>query len=324
MKPFKHPLGESAASELRHAIERVYPGHIVALVGLGGVGKSTVVGRVCSDLYGSSSLWPDNVTPVARVMAMLPDKAYFNSLGFVISIRREISFPNISWLQFGPSETAWAARKIAEVLSASLILAAGRNNTEAGEWACAADLARLCRTEVLVVEHANALLRNHRDKKPAQHLQNLMSWGERTGTKIVLLGVETLPDLWNSSVELSRRMTKIWLPPYGAGSDEELRVFCSVFAQMLEDYESDRAQVLRKIRMIHDSTGGIIGQCRRLLEDASKHGTQRITVDSLRGAIQHPDSIAQIWESVSRFQRISAPAAENELMRAKARGLALG
>ena len=325
IRVFKHPLGEDAATKLSNAIKSCLPGHIIALIGIGGTGKSTVVARVCREMFGQQSMWRGNVTPVARVMAVLPDKAFFSSLAFVTSIKKQVMFPDIRWLDQGDATASndWIADLDSEIQRAMRVIPATRKATEREEWAYAADLVRSKGVELLIVEHANALLRNHRDTTPAQHLQNLMSWGEAAGVRILLVGVETLPDLWHASSELSRRVAKIWLCPYTTDTEEGTRIFASVMSNMLRDYEHEK-DILRRVKMIHDATGGIIGQLRRLLEDASMHGSACISVASVRHSVQPADAIQNIWASVTTFDRVRCPADDSALKKAKAQGIALG
>lgn len=313
-----HPLGEAATAEMSSAIARTIPGHLIAMIGIGGAGKSTATAASCSALYAHRSQWPLGVTPVARVMAMLPDKAYFSSLAFVTSIRSAIMYPDIRWLTFPPDpETRkWHSDMTHDVVRASLAITEQRRMTEAALWAHTASLARSYHTETLVVEHATALLKNHSDKTPAQHLQNLMSWGEEAGVRIILVGVETLPELWNSSVELSRRIHKIWLPPYPLHTHEHTSKFALMLKSMLSGYEADTDQLVRKTRHIHAATAGIIGQVRRLFDDASHHGSRHITIDHLMNSIQHADAVNQMWNSVAVFDRSREPSTIKELLRA--------
>ncbi len=317
-----HPLGEAASSELGSAIARTIPGHLIAMIGVGGAGKSTAIADACSSVYAHRSHWPPGVTPIARVMAMLPDKAYFSSLAFVASIRSAIMYPDIRWLTFpaDPESKKWHSNMSDDVVRASLAITEQRRMTEAALWAHTASLARSYHTETLVVEHATALLKNHSDKTPAQHLQNLMSWGEDAGVRIILVGVETLPELWNSSVELSRRIHKIWLPPYPLFTQEDTSKFALMLKNMLSGYEADTDQLVRKARHIHAATAGIIGQVRRLFDDASHHGSRHITIDHLMKSIQHADAVNQMWNSVAIFDRSREPSTVKELLRASSIG----
>lgn len=317
-----HPLGEAASSELSSAIARTNPGHIIAMIGVGGAGKSTAIADALSSIYAHRSHWPPGVTPIARVMAMLPDKAYFSSLAFVTSIRSAIMYPDNRWLTFpaDPESRKWHSDMVDDVVRASLAIAEQRRMTEASLWAHTASLARSYHTETLVVEHATALLKNHSDKTPAQHLQNLMSWGEEAGVRTLLVGVETLPDLWNSSVELSRRIHKIWLPSYPLNTQEDTTRFALMLKSMLSGYDADTDQLVRKTRHIHAATAGIIGQVRRLFDDASCHGLRRITVDHLMSSIQHSDAVSQMWNSVAIFDRSREPSNVKDLLRASSIG----
>lgn len=322
MMPISHPIFCSGDADLQSALRDTPPGFIIALIGCSGAGKSVLRQLVLKQLYGAPCYWPDNVTPVVETMALLVNGTYFSSRHFVAHLKDQVLFPDLSWmLANGRSEAdAWIELKIGEIRTAKQRLPESRWLTEAKEWENLAEACYAYKCQLISVDHATCMLVNHKDKQPADHLFNLMSWSERYGVRIMLTGIETMPKLWADKAELRRRIRKVWLPPYD-DDQASIRNFARVVASMLGDYEVENPRdILKMSRELHLATGGLIGELKRLFVESVKGG-RRLTRESVSSCYYSENELRDLWDGIRRFHEAQKITSREDLKNAKSKGM---
>lgn len=322
MTIYNHKIFESASAEFRRALQDTPRGSIIAIIGCSGAGKSVLRRHVLKERYKVASLWPDNVTPIVETMVLLVNGAYFSSRHFVSHLKNQVLFPDLDWmLEAHESEPdSWIRAKAVEIHAAKLRLPTLRLVTEGREWENLADACQICKCEMISVDHATCLLVNHKNKTPADHLFNLTSWSERYGIRVVLTGIETMPDLWADKGELRRRVRKVWVPPY-SGDKEGLKDFARLVASFLGRYETDDPKDIVKMSPeLHYATGGLIGELERLFIESAVDG-RKLTRQSIESCYYTEKETRDLWDGVRRFFQAHRVVTREELRAAKSIGM---
>lgn len=321
MSLIRHTEWDNSCVDLQRAFRETSPGTLIALIGCSGVGKSALRRHVMKGLYGAQSFWPDNVTPAIEAMALLAKGSYFSSLHFVASLKREVLFPDLRWmLANGRSDSdAWIDQKMGEIDLAREKLPNPRWRTETKEWELLAETCHLYKCELIAVDHATCMLVNHKDMTPADHLFNLTSWSEKTGVRIILTGIETLPDLWAEKGEIRRRVRKVWMAPYRDDS-EGLKAFGRLVASFLMQFDAkNRQAILGMTRELHMATGGLIGELHRLFF-TSASCADGLTPDGIASCYYSDREIENLWCGVESFWKARKIARRENLEAAKRLG----
>ena len=322
MIPIDHHIFKNKAVELKDAMKNTAPGVLIAIIGCSGVGKTVLRRYVLKTCYNAPCYWADNVTPFIDTMAILASGSYFNSRHFVFDLKKQVLFPDLSWMldpRHLDSED-WIIRKIEEIRRAKAMLPALRWTTEAKEWDNLADICETCRCEWISIDHATCMLVNHKNKIPADHLFNLASWSERHRIRIILTGIETMPALWARKAELRRRIKKIWIPPY-PDDREGIKKFARVVASLLKEFDAESpTEIIRMTPELHMATGGIIGELKRLFVDSAKDG-RPLSREGITSCYYTQSELRDLWDGIRRFHEARKISSREELYAAKQAGL---
>ena len=313
---FSHPVWERGLADLGAHYDAMQRSKVIAIVGCGGAGKSETNKAALRSRFAFPQMWQNNMTPVASTMGILGKNAYFSSLQFVKSARMRVLFPNNDWMLTGDERSDECIRELQRSIDRTKKLAGKvRDLSETEQWPLLQDAAREHCVQVLVIDHATAFLVNHKDTTPAEHLFNLISWSEDTGVTVVLIGAPRLAQMWRGSEELSRRVRKVWIPPY-SDCGEELEQFSYVFGTMLARYPGTDLALTGMTEEVHLATGGLIGQLDALLVRAAAGGS-KLTARSIRQSFIGPKEASHLWASVAAFNEARNVASKADLQAAK-------
>ncbi|GHD72577.1 hypothetical protein GCM10007164_20340 [Luteimonas padinae] len=300
----------AAQARLRRALTDHRPGRLIVVIGVGGVGKTTLRWSVLRELYGNPRHWGIGKIPVIEVMAILGAKAYFNSKALAEESLDQLHMPDLSWLTRG-AKTTPEIEMIEEALAASREFwkGASRNLTEAGSWNAFKKNARERDMKIFSLEHASALCINHKDTRPAQHIINLMSIMEATGAMGVLTTIQDGAALWKGRSEVRRRMDVIWMAPYDVSKPEDLKCYLGLLKRIAAPYSFNPQNLLERLAPeIAAATAAVYAEMvnlfQRAEESAHDAGRTELIEADFHEAYYSADDLETLWSDVARFWEV--------------------
>lgn len=295
----------SADIQLKRCLLNHRPGRLIIIVGVGGVGKTCLRWSVLRDIYGQPSAWGLGQLPVVEVMALLAEKAYFNSKSLAEESLRQVLAPDLNWLTRGSEHTYRdLEQSIAE--SRDLWLRIGTHTTEAATWNRFKTVANSRGVKIYSLEHASALRVNHKDATPAHHIINLMSIMECIGSMGLLTTIQNGVDLWSSRSEIRRRADVIWLAPYDVKNPEDLRCFIGLLKKLSEPYVFSPPGLIKEMAPeIAAATATVYAEIVNLFERARDNshlrGSKVIVKKDIHNAYYSTKELDTLWRDVDEF-----------------------
>lgn len=280
------------------------------VIGVGGVGKTTLRWSVLRELYGDPRQWGIGKMPVIEVMALLAAKSYFNSKGLAEESLEQLHMPDLAWLTRGATVTP-EIEMIEEAVAASREFwkGASRTLTEAGSWNAFKKNARERDMQIYSLEHASALCINHKDTRPAQHIINLMSVMEAIGAMAVLTTVQDGAALWKGRSEIRRRMDVIWMAPYDVSQAKDLECYLGLLKRIAAPYSFSPENLLERLAPeIAAATAAVYAEMvnlfQRAEENAHDAGRTEIVEADFHEAYYSADDLETLWSDVSMFWEV--------------------
>jgi len=302
-----HRNFEVARAQLLRCVGKHRPGRIIVLIGVGGVGKTTMRWSVMRELYGRPECWGIGCIPAVEVMALLAEKAYFNSKGWAEDSFDQLFTPDISWLIRGatPSPEIVKVRE-AIALSSDIWKDVSRKLTETKCWIKFKNVARDRALNLYSLEHASALCINHKDTSPAHHIINLMSVMESAGSMALLTTIQTGTALWAGRSEIRRRMDVVWAAPYNVSDREDMRCYLSLLRTIGSRYEFKPRDLLGRLAPeIAAATAAVCGEMTNLLDRAESNaldaGRSQIIAADIETAYYNAKDLGTLWADVESF-----------------------
>lgn len=302
-----HRNYEVARAQLRRYVSKHRPGRIIVLIGVGGVGKTTLRWDVMRELYGRPDCWGTGCIPAIEVMALLAEKAYFNSKEWAEDSFDQCFAPDISWLTRGAAQSPEIAKvEEAIALSRALWKDVSRKLTEPQCWKKFKDVARDRSLKLYSLEHASALCINHKDTSPAHHIINLMSVMESAGSMALLTTIQTGTALWAGRSEIRRRMDVVWAAPYNVSERDDMNCYLSLLRTIGSRYEFTPRDLLGRLAPeIAAATAAVCGEMVNLLDRAESHacdaGRSTITALDIEMAYYNAADLKTLWADVKAF-----------------------
>jgi len=311
-----HSAFQIAQVELELALDDWQPGHMIFIVGPSGVGKTTLRRQVMRKLLGAPKYWGRGLVPSIEVFASLPHNAYFSSRELAADLVEQLRCPSLDWISDEKeAPDPWLATMSADIESArNAWKSLARKYTSEGDlWRCAGELMRARQCRYICLDQATALLYNHRNLEPAQHVTQLMTLAEKAGVMFVMTGVPGVTKLWEIHYELRRRVSVVWMPPYNVRTDWDREQFLRLLITMetMEKLESAFLLVTMSDELLA-ATGGIFAEVLQLLKRARvacrKRGGNGLSRSDIRSAVYPERDLAALWDDVRRFEKARAAA----------------
>jgi hypothetical protein len=297
----------AAQSRLRRSVENHRPGRLIVIIGVGGVGKTTLRWSILREIYGNPLQWSTGRLPVVEVMALLAEKAFFNSKGWAEDSLNQLFIPDFSWLTRGAERTP-QMEAIDEAVSVSRAFWGEKRPklTETGSWNNFKDNARERRLRIYSLEHASALCFNHKDTTPAHHIINLMSCMESAGSMGLLTTIQNGTELWKGRSEIRRRMDVIWLAPYDVSDPEDLKCYVGLLKKLSSQFTFEPADLVETLAPeIAAATAAVYAEMVNLLERAFENamddGRTVIREKDFHAAYYSREDLTTLWNDVEAF-----------------------
>lgn len=297
----------SAQTRLRRSIDNHRPGRLIIVIGVGGVGKTTLRWSILREIYGNPLRWGTGRLPVVETMALLAEKAYFNSKGWAEDSLDQLFVPDLSWLTRGAERTPQIEAVVAAVAASRDLWKDKRPKlTETGSWNSFKENARERDLKIYSLEHASALCINHKDTTPAHHIMNFMSIMESSGSMGLLTTIQNGVDLWKNRSEIRRRTDVIWLAPYDVSNPEDLKCYLGLLRRICAPYTFEPSDLIDSIAPeIAAATAAVYGEMVNLIEKAYENalddGRTVIKVADIQAAYYGSREMKTLWDDVAAF-----------------------
>lgn len=223
--------------------------NIMLIIGPSGVGKTTLRHQLLRKWYGNPMDWLSGKLRAIEVMATQAENSYFKSSALAESIHRELFSPDLRFLK--PIDASYEfdsyCRRMMELADISGLSVNYRNSTEKSIWPILIKLAKQREVEMISIEHADALSKNHANQQPAEHMRNLMSVNETIGSKLILTSATNGYKLWQGDREICDRMYIVPLYPYDLRVPAENLSFMKLLLAISSNYEFEPADLFKSM-----------------------------------------------------------------------------
>jgi hypothetical protein len=221
--------------------------NIMLIIGPTGVGKTTLRHQLLRKYYGNPMNWPSGKLRAIEVMATQTENAYFKSSALAESIHRELFSPDLRFLKPNDADDEYdsyvkSQMELADIAGLSVKY---RYITETRIWPILIKLAKQREVEMISIEHADALSKNHANQQPAEHMRNLMSVNETIGSRLILTSATNGYKLWQGDREVCDRMYIVPLYPYDLGVQEESLSFMKLLLAISSNYEFEPTNLFK-------------------------------------------------------------------------------
>lgn len=322
MKVIRHRNYVAAESLLSDALANHRPGRLIAVGGIAGAGKTTLVNAGIRSEVGMPHLWGTGKLAVTQVMALQDLNSRFSSKGFAARAHRSLLRPHL-WPLFRDAEDAILPEyreSLRKAKKAWPLTSYGTSLTETNHWENFVDCAIDRELRYFVVEHAASIAVVRKDESESDHIQNLMSVLEAVGAMGVLKVVPSGARLWEGRPEIRDRMDIIFIEPYALEVREDLNEFAAIVMELAAEFEFEDAWVYQdKILDIGFATGTSIRAINTLFRSAAASarnaGREKISTQDIALAIPTAAHVEKIWASVKLLDQARASASSDELRR---------
>lgn len=315
MRVIKHPAYESPKAQLRRELDNHRPGHMVFIIGPSGVGKTTMRRSVLQEMFGSPGSWGQGRTPVVELFATYGKNAYFSSFALVKKLVDELHAPQLKWLLEGgsiPVADSTSIRKELKQCERVWAELRPKRGSEADYWSLFERGLGARGCKYVSIDQVTVLLVNHRNRSPADHTLHLMSLAESSGVMFIMTGVHQASDLWAVHHELRRRVSVVWVPPYGEVRNGDVENFHRLLKSMERRYLVSRSGLL--VGMAFDvmyATGGVFGEVCQLLDRAKGRaeadGSARILKRHIEESYLSDRDLGVLWKGIRDFEAAMRP-----------------
>lgn len=223
--------------------------NIMLIIGPTGVGKTTLRHQLLRKWYGNPMDWASGKLRAVEVMATQTENAYFKSSALAESIHRELFSPDLRFLKpidAGNEYDSYCKSQM-ELADIAGLSVKYRNITETRIWPILIKLAKQREVEMISIEHADALSKNHANQQPAEHMRNLMSVNETIGSRLILTSATNGYKLWQGDREVCDRMYIVPLYPYDLGVPAESLSFMKLLLAISSSYEFEPADLFKSM-----------------------------------------------------------------------------
>lgn len=235
-----HPRFKFAFDMASEFIEGKHKGiNIMILIGPSGVGKTTLRHELMRKYFKDPFSWSTGKLRTIEVMARQDVNSYFNSKSLAATLHHELMKPDLHFLRSTHEDHYFNTHNNYEF---NLVDKVGFNinyqkTTETDLWPKVINLAKERDLELICIEHADALAKNHANQTPAENMRQLMSVNESIRTKLFLTTATQGYKLWDSDREIRSRMLIVPLLPYDLIKKNDLESFKHLIRAIESDYE---------------------------------------------------------------------------------------
>lgn len=311
---FQHSHYITAKRELSNFIKTSKSGRIIILIGISGVGKTTLRHDVMRAIYGDILLWGIGKIPAIELMMMLPEMGFYNSKALSISSRDELFAPNMEWLIEPGKKVEHHLQEILDSVRKSMELWSLMPQEKKGEkeaWRDFIRFSKLREVDLISLEHANAMCVNRQNTLPAQHVIHLMSLSESIRSRLLFTTVENGWELWRKRKEISERVDFVWFQNYDIANNADRLPYLAALKSVFKGHQCNPVNLpqimAREIAVVTaGGYGGMINLRNRAINSATKAGRHLINKEDIENSYPNVETIGDLEESVKRFNEARA------------------
>ena len=294
--------------------------NIMLIIGPTGVGKTTLRRQLLRAHYGNPLNWEPGKLRCIEVMATQTENSYFKSSALAENIHRELFSPDLRFLK--PTD---AGEEFDTYCRTQMHMAANtglninyRNTPETRVWPIISMLAKQRCIELISIEHADALSKNHANQVPAEHVRNIMSVNEDIGSKLIFTSATNGYKLYERDREVCDRMFIVPLYPYDLQNSDEANSFLKLLFAISLDFEFEPHNLFKSMyREIAAVTGTTIRDVFSLFAMARSvahiSGRAKITKSDLMSVMPSLADCKNTLADIALFREKVRPCSAGEL-----------
>jgi hypothetical protein len=306
----KHQIYREGSEELAKEMSDFRPGHMIALLGPSGVGKSTMRHECMREQFGHPQHWGLGRIPITEIYPTLASNGYFSPRAFSERFLDALQAPNLAWLH---DKDKWAREMKMEIEEkrAQWTRLKRRSATEREYWD-GVEQALAARSCLYVsIEQITTLMYNRANIEPSSHVLNLLNIAEHCKIMFLVTGIHTAAAMWRNFPEMRRRVTPVWVRNYSPDCKGDEVAFIRLLKTMSAHLKFSTPNLLADMAPdIMAATGGVVGEMAKLLKKAQSTatlaGSTTIAQSHIESSYYNTLDLQNLWLGLGEFKTASA------------------